>query len=236
MQQLFILGSWALDVFSWVGWSFDWGWFDKNVNCPQPIPTDPWIKYEGASILMLSVICCQAKPATGWMRPKIKFVAWNKMCWQPNVGWKGWIVSANLVWKKWQTWGQVVKNCVYNRMKLLCANSHLFMGPAFKPTTAVSCCLTWKLLFTVTSKQRHKKFIITPYYRLSVYRTQMLMEVSQISPRYLSFTKQALSGHKSHSEQLSKQKSKEQQQQMTKRVPLSEPATTDRLLEMTDHW
>ena len=151
MQQLFILGSWALDVFSWVGWSLDWGWFDKNVNCPQPIPTHPWIKYEGASILMLSVICCQAKPGTGWMRPKIKFVAWNKMCWQPNVGWKGWIVSANLVWKKWQTWGQVVKNCVYNRMKLLCANSHLFMGPAFKPTTAVSCCLTWKLLFTVTS-------------------------------------------------------------------------------------
>ena len=236
MQQLFILGSWASDVFSWVGWSLDWGWFDKNVNCPQPIPTHPWIKYEGASILMLSVICCQAKPATGWMRPKIIFVAWKKMCWQPNVGWKGWIVSANLVWKKWQTWGQVVKNCVYNRMKLLCANSHLFMGPAFKPTTAVSCCLTWKLLFTVTSKQRHKKFIITPHYRLSVYRTQMLMEVSQISPRYLSFTKQALSGHKSHLEQLSKQKSKEQQQQMTKRVPLSEPTTTDWLLEMTDHW
>ena len=129
-------------------------------------PTYPWIRHEGARILMLSMICCHDAPAIGWVRPKWYSLPKTRCAGNTTVAERSekWARRELNEMTKVGTSGEEL----YNRMKLLlcqtlvyelCFNSQLLL---LSLVILGNCC-------SVSS--RRKKFILTPHlilYWLSV--------------------------------------------------------------------
>ena len=128
-------------------------------------PTYPWIRHEGARILMLIMICCHAAPAIGWVRPKLYSLPKTRCAGNTTVAERSekWAPRELNEMTKVGTSGLEL----YNRMKLLLCQTLVYQPPAL--TSLSAPCFNSQLLSLVilwnccSVLSRRKKFIVTPH-------------------------------------------------------------------------